>query len=217
MENRQTEPVAFPDDTELAALRAWYTESVARYLGVHKPSETSARGVHGRTGARWLRSRRAVTGPIWQRHSVSDQQIRSTPLRVRSRICAVCRCVDKYVARRLRIWLMHKRGNQERRIVNTSTVSCKTLGLIRLQTLVANRANAKVSGSEREPDAGNPHVRFRLYRAAHSAVAQVAAEMRPRTTRVRDGLSPLRSYRGLVHRARPVENPSYCEKQALAS
>jgi RES domain-containing protein len=43
------------------------------------------------------------------------------------------------------------------------------------------------------------------------------AEIRPRITRLRDGLSPLRSYRGLVHRARPVENPSYCEKQALAS
>ncbi|MDN7413402.1 phage integrase family protein (plasmid) [Burkholderia vietnamiensis] len=53
MKTRETEPVTFPDDAELAALRAWYTgldarTAVARYLGDRKGPGTSARGVLGR-------------------------------------------------------------------------------------------------------------------------------------------------------------------------
>ncbi|RAA89578.1 integrase [Burkholderia multivorans] len=53
METRETESVAFPDDAELAALRAWYTgldarTAVARYLGNRKAPGASARGVLGR-------------------------------------------------------------------------------------------------------------------------------------------------------------------------
>ncbi|MBN3788948.1 phage integrase family protein [Burkholderia sp. Ac-20353] len=53
MQTRETEPVAFPDDAELAALRAWYAglearAAVARYLGDRKAPGISARGVLGR-------------------------------------------------------------------------------------------------------------------------------------------------------------------------
>jgi hypothetical protein len=49
MKTRETEPIAFPDDAELAALRAWYAglgarAAVARYLGDRKPRGASARG-----------------------------------------------------------------------------------------------------------------------------------------------------------------------------
>ncbi|WP_396333936.1 phage integrase family protein [Burkholderia anthina] len=53
MKTRQTEPITFPDDAELAALRAWYAgldarATVARYLGDRKAPGASARGVLGR-------------------------------------------------------------------------------------------------------------------------------------------------------------------------
>lgn len=53
MKTRKTDPIAFPDDAELAALRAWYAEldtraAVARYLGDRKAPGASARGVLGR-------------------------------------------------------------------------------------------------------------------------------------------------------------------------
>ena len=53
MKTRDTEPFAFPDDAELAALRAWYVgldarAAVARYLGDRKAPGASARGVLGR-------------------------------------------------------------------------------------------------------------------------------------------------------------------------
>ncbi|RQM53586.1 MULTISPECIES: site-specific integrase [Burkholderia] len=53
MKTRQTEPITFPDDAELAALRAWYAgldarAAVARYLGDRKAPGASARGVLGR-------------------------------------------------------------------------------------------------------------------------------------------------------------------------
>ncbi|KVD82729.1 group II intron reverse transcriptase/maturase [Burkholderia ubonensis] len=53
--------------------------------------------------------------------------------------------LDKYVARRLRIWLMRKRGKRGTGYRQYSDQYLyETLGLIRLQTLAANRANAKV-------------------------------------------------------------------------
>jgi RNA-directed DNA polymerase len=53
--------------------------------------------------------------------------------------------LDKYVARRLRIWLMRKRGKRGTGYRQYSDQYLyETLGLIRPQTLVANRANAKV-------------------------------------------------------------------------
>ncbi len=53
MKTRETEPVTFPDDAELAALRAWYAglgarAAVARYLGDRKAPGASARSVLGR-------------------------------------------------------------------------------------------------------------------------------------------------------------------------
>ncbi|PVX85729.1 site-specific integrase [Paraburkholderia unamae] len=53
MRTRETEPVRFPDDAELAALRAWYAgldarSAVARYLGERKTPGMSARGMLGR-------------------------------------------------------------------------------------------------------------------------------------------------------------------------
>jgi site-specific recombinase XerD len=53
MKMRETEPIAFPDDAELAALRAWYAglgarAAIARYLGDRKAPGASARGVLGR-------------------------------------------------------------------------------------------------------------------------------------------------------------------------
>ncbi|SAL77791.1 phage integrase family protein [Caballeronia telluris] len=53
MKTRETHPIAFPDDAELAALRAWYAglgarAAVARYLGDRKARGASARGVLGR-------------------------------------------------------------------------------------------------------------------------------------------------------------------------
>lgn len=53
VKTRDTEPFAFPDDAELAALRAWYVgldarAAVARYLGDRKAPGASARGVLGR-------------------------------------------------------------------------------------------------------------------------------------------------------------------------
>jgi len=41
MKTRETDPITFPDDAELAALRAWYAgldtrAAVARYLGDRK-------------------------------------------------------------------------------------------------------------------------------------------------------------------------------------
>ncbi|WP_213308971.1 site-specific integrase [Paraburkholderia sacchari] len=53
MKTRETESVAFPDDAELAALRAWHTgldarTAVAHYLGDRRAPGTSARGVLGR-------------------------------------------------------------------------------------------------------------------------------------------------------------------------
>ncbi|RZF23707.1 integrase [Paraburkholderia sp. UYCP14C] len=52
MKTRETEPLAFPDDAELAALRAWYAgldarAAVARYLSDRKAPGASARGVLG--------------------------------------------------------------------------------------------------------------------------------------------------------------------------
>lgn len=65
MKTRQTEPINFPDDAELAALRAWYAgldarSAVARYLGERKAPGASARGVLGgirRTLVSFARSR----------------------------------------------------------------------------------------------------------------------------------------------------------------
>ncbi|MDI9700812.1 site-specific integrase [Burkholderia cenocepacia] len=53
MKTRETEPAGFPDDAELAALRAWYAgldarAAVARYLGDRTAPGMSARGVLGR-------------------------------------------------------------------------------------------------------------------------------------------------------------------------
>lgn len=53
MKTRETDPVAFPDDAELAALHAWYAgvdarAAVARYLGDRKAPGASARSVLGR-------------------------------------------------------------------------------------------------------------------------------------------------------------------------
>jgi hypothetical protein len=53
MKTREIPPVGFPDDAELAALRAWHAgldarSAVARYLGDRKPPGASARGVLGR-------------------------------------------------------------------------------------------------------------------------------------------------------------------------
>lgn len=53
MKTRETEPVTFPDDAELAALRAWYAgldarAAVARYLSECKALGAFARGVLGR-------------------------------------------------------------------------------------------------------------------------------------------------------------------------
>ncbi len=53
MKTREIGPIAFPDDAELAALRAWYAgldarAAVARYLGDRKAPGASARGLLGR-------------------------------------------------------------------------------------------------------------------------------------------------------------------------
>jgi len=53
MKTRETEPITFPDDAELAALRAWYAgldarAAVTRYLGDRKAPGASARGLLGR-------------------------------------------------------------------------------------------------------------------------------------------------------------------------
>ena len=53
MKTRDSDPITFPDDAELAALRAWYAgldarAAVARYLGHRKAPSASARGVLGR-------------------------------------------------------------------------------------------------------------------------------------------------------------------------
>jgi site-specific recombinase XerD len=53
MKTREAEPITFPDDAELAALRAWYAgldarAAVARYLSERKAPAASARGVLGR-------------------------------------------------------------------------------------------------------------------------------------------------------------------------
>lgn len=66
MKTREPEPVAFPDDAELAALRAWYAgldarTTVTRYLGDRKAPEASARGVLGRI-------RRALIAYATSRH-----------------------------------------------------------------------------------------------------------------------------------------------------
>ncbi|MDN7592144.1 phage integrase family protein [Burkholderia seminalis] len=52
MKTRETEPITFPDDAELAALRAWYAglaarAAVARYLGERMGPGASARGMLG--------------------------------------------------------------------------------------------------------------------------------------------------------------------------
>jgi hypothetical protein len=52
MQTRETEPIAFPDDAELAALRAWYAgldaaATVACYFCDRKAPGTSSRGVLG--------------------------------------------------------------------------------------------------------------------------------------------------------------------------
>ncbi|ARL38831.1 phage integrase family protein [Burkholderia pseudomallei] len=65
MKTRETEPIPFPDDAELAALRAWCAgldarAAVARYLGDRKAPGASARGVIGgirRTLVAFARSR----------------------------------------------------------------------------------------------------------------------------------------------------------------
>jgi site-specific recombinase XerD len=66
MKIRETEPAGFPDDAELAALRAWYAgldarSAVARYLGDRKAPGMSARGVLGRI-------RRALVAFAMSRH-----------------------------------------------------------------------------------------------------------------------------------------------------
>jgi site-specific recombinase XerD len=66
MKTRETEPIMFPDDAELAALRAWYAglnarAAVARYLGDRKAPGASARGLLGRI-------RRALVAYAASRH-----------------------------------------------------------------------------------------------------------------------------------------------------
>lgn len=66
MKTRQTEPIPFPNDAELTALRAWYAgldarAAVARYLGDRKAPRASARGVLGRV-------RRALIAYARSRH-----------------------------------------------------------------------------------------------------------------------------------------------------
>ncbi|WP_448168342.1 phage integrase family protein [Burkholderia ambifaria] len=66
MKTRETQSPNFPDDAELAALRAWYAGlnarvAVARYLGERKPPGASARGVLGRI-------RRALVAFATSRH-----------------------------------------------------------------------------------------------------------------------------------------------------
>ena len=66
MKTRETEPVRFPDDAELAALHAWYAgldarTAVARYLGDRKAPAKSSRGVLGRI-------RRALVAFATSRH-----------------------------------------------------------------------------------------------------------------------------------------------------
>jgi len=68
MKTRETQPIAFPDDAELAALRAWYAgldtrAAVARYLGDRKAPGASARSVLGRI-------RRALISYAASRHRV---------------------------------------------------------------------------------------------------------------------------------------------------
>ncbi|WP_442857289.1 group II intron maturase-specific domain-containing protein [Burkholderia sp. PAMC 28687] len=53
--------------------------------------------------------------------------------------------LDRYVARRLRVWLMRKRGKTGTGYRQYSDQFLyESLGLIRLRTLAANRSNAKV-------------------------------------------------------------------------
>jgi RNA-directed DNA polymerase len=54
----------------------------------------------------------------------------------------VYRLIDNYVARRLRIWLMRKRGTGYRQYPDQYLY--EEVGLIRLLPLLANRSNAKV-------------------------------------------------------------------------
>ncbi|RQR69285.1 integrase [Burkholderia sp. Bp9012] len=66
MKTRETQSPSFPDDAELAALRAWYAgldarAAVARYLGERKSPRVSARGVLGRI-------RRALIAFAMSRH-----------------------------------------------------------------------------------------------------------------------------------------------------
>ncbi|HEF5870458.1 TPA: site-specific integrase [Burkholderia cenocepacia] len=73
MKTRQTEPITFPDDAELAALRAWYAgldarAAVARYLGERKAPGASARGVLGRI-------RRTLAAFATSRHRVDLAEI----------------------------------------------------------------------------------------------------------------------------------------------
>lgn len=73
----------------------------------------------------------------------------------------VYRQIDNDVGRRLRIWLMRKRGKRGtgyRRYPDQYLY--QELGLIRLLPLLANRSNAKVRGTERAPVGGNPHGGF---------------------------------------------------------
>ncbi|PRE49529.1 phage integrase family protein [Burkholderia multivorans] len=73
MKTREIEPAAFPDDAELAALRAWHAgldarAAVARYLGDRKAPGASARGVLGRI-------RRALVAFATSRHRTDLAEI----------------------------------------------------------------------------------------------------------------------------------------------
>ncbi|WP_175887262.1 phage integrase family protein [Burkholderia contaminans] len=73
MKTRETASIAFPDDAELATLRAWYAgldarAAVARYLSDRKVSGASARGVLGRI-------RRALAAFATSRHRADLAEI----------------------------------------------------------------------------------------------------------------------------------------------
>ena len=69
MKTRETEPIAFPDDAELAALRAWYAgvarAAVARYLSDRKAPGHQRAACSAHPAALIADAARTIA-PIWR-------------------------------------------------------------------------------------------------------------------------------------------------------
>jgi len=139
--------------------RCWSPKTGRAYIGT-RPSPKRIR--------RLCAAIRETTAPRWLLKTAEDRVRVLNPMLVgwANYFCLgpvgpAYRAIDRYARFRLRRWLRRKHQQPSRAITRwPDTYLNETLGLVRLVPRARSLPWAQARGFVREPDAGNPHVRF---------------------------------------------------------